>query len=261
MAAVLSHMEAARACLVGVLNLVYLCRALPFLWQLVPILPLLKPGKPRGHIDSHRLISLLAAILKVLDKLLFTRIWPLVKAAVSPWQAGGILGADVVAWLASEVLSLRWRSATATYAAFIDGESAYCRPPADFVMEALRLIPGLREADMLLIWVILVSLWGTASILGGLYGRWKVECGIVQGGALSTALFVALLLPLYRKLKEAGVGILIPSHSGAEAVIALVAFIDDLLLLADTPRELQTALNIVFRWARRLRAHAIKSGS
>ena len=97
MQAVCSSVEAARACMLGILNLAYLCRTLPWLWSLVTILPLLKRGKPRACIEGHIPISLLAALLKVFDKLLLNRIWPRVRAAVYPWQAGGALGADITA--------------------------------------------------------------------------------------------------------------------------------------------------------------------
>ena len=89
-------------------------------------------------------------MLKLLDKLLFNRIWPKIRQAVYPWGAGGVFGADLTAWLATEFLALQRgaQPACATYAAFIDGESAYCRPPAAAVLEALRLVEGLVNSDI-----------------------------------------------------------------------------------------------------------------
>ena len=167
MQAVLSQDEAARACIMGILNLVFVCRYLPWLWRLVPVLPLRKPNKPKGELDSHRPISLLAALFKLLDKLMFCRIWPAISAAVKPWQGGGILGSDIMAWTVSELFSVRRNASLPTYAGFVDGESAYCRPPPHCVMEALLLVQGLRTADLLIIYAILIGLWGTACILGG----------------------------------------------------------------------------------------------
>ena len=254
MCTVLSHLEAARACILGILNLVYLCRHLPWVWCLIPVLPLIKPNKPRGRVESHGPISLVAAMFKILDKLLFRRIWPAIREAVSPWEGGGVLGADIMAWLVSELLALRRRHphAAATYAAFVDGESAYCRPPAALVMTALFLVNGFCNTDLLLIFTILTSLWGTACVLNGLHGTWKVETGLMQGGALSTALFVVLLLLLFRDLKSRGCGIWL-KHSNGTVHIPVLGFIDDLLLLADTPRGLQVSLDAVYRWARAIR--------
>ena len=193
-------------------------------------------------------------MFKVLDKLLFRRIWPTINAAVAPWHGGGELGADIMAWTVSELLATCRRQAPAspTYAAFVDGESAYCRPPAVMVMSALLLVAGLCSTDLLLIYKILTSLWGTACVLGGLHGAWKVETGLMQGGALSTALFVVLLILLQRDLYDKGCGIWL-QHGARFKHIPLLGFIDDLLLLSDTPRGLQNSLDVVCRWARATR--------
>ena len=252
MQAVLSQDEAARACIMGILNLVYVCRYLPWLWRLVPVLPLRKPNKPKGELDSHRPISLLAALFKLLDKLLFCRIWPAIAAAVTPWQGGGILGADMMAWTVSEILTMRRNMSLPTYAGFVDGQSAYCRPPAHCVMEALLLVRGLCSSDLLITYAILVGLWGTACILGGRHGLWKVHTGLVQGGALSTALFVVLLLPLAEELKRIGCGIWL-RHGPRSLHLPLLAYIDDLLLFTDCPRDLQKALTAVYKWACKIR--------
>ena len=253
MLAVTSHAEAARASLLGLLNMVYLCRTLPWLWALVRVLPLRKPGKPRDSIEGHRPIGLLAAVVKVLDKLLFNRVWPHIKKAVSPWLMGGLLGADMCAWAAAEIFAIckqQLRSG-ATFAGFVDGENAYCRPPADFVMEALRLVDGLVESDLLIIYALLTSLWGAACIFAGLHGLWRMQCGLLQGGALSTALFVVLLLPPYSELRKTLVGLVLRRPSGESLWITILAYIDDLLIFATSARELQKAFNIIHKWARR----------
>ena len=68
--------EALRACLIGLLNLVILTDHLPATWSSVVVMPLTKPGKPRQRIESHRPISLMPLGLKLLDRILFRRIWP-----------------------------------------------------------------------------------------------------------------------------------------------------------------------------------------
>jgi hypothetical protein len=117
----------------------------------------------------------MAALLKLLDKLLFCRIWPLILKQVLPWQGGGISGADVMAWMAAEVLQLRRvvRKTSSTFAAFVDGENAFCRPPADVVTEDLIRVPGINHHDCNIILAILRSLRGTACIFNSLHGNFN----------------------------------------------------------------------------------------
>ena len=123
MQAVLSHEEAARTFMLGILNLVYLCRCLPWIWCLIPVLPLKKPNKPKGCMESHRPISLVAALFEILDKLLFRRIWPAIKAAASPWRGRGILGSDIMAWMVSELFRQISEDSCMTHAPMVSSHS------------------------------------------------------------------------------------------------------------------------------------------
>ena len=122
--------------LLGLLNLVYEARQIPSFWKFELIIPIKKAGKASDMISSHRPISLLAALFKVFDKLLLLRVWTFIADAVSPWQGGGLLGADTMTWTISKIFICRRRSCldSLTLEIFVDGESAFCRPPAIFVI-------------------------------------------------------------------------------------------------------------------------------
>jgi len=66
MDAALMTTESGRAVLLGLINMFLLCRILPPLWCLIPILPNAKPGKQPDRIESHRPVSLMAALLKLI---------------------------------------------------------------------------------------------------------------------------------------------------------------------------------------------------
>ena len=77
----------------------------------------------------------MAGMLKLYDKLLFLRVKD--AHAESPWQGGVHEGANVTAWLASSIVAM-WRAQNPgknLFAAFLDGEAAFCRPPSALVLE------------------------------------------------------------------------------------------------------------------------------
>ena len=251
----LSTNEAIRACVLGLINLCYVTRRLPLVWRLVPILPIKKPNKTASNIESHRPISLFAALLKMYDKLLFLRMWPPIKAAVSPWQGGGIEGADLMAWLVNQIFTVcrQPHHYTCTLAAFIDGESAFCRPPWAVVIQALIRILGLKKNDILAVKALISRLKGQALIMGGTFGLWDANTGLPQGGSLSFALYVALLTQLHDTLQASNCGKSITLPDDTQLVISLMAYIDDMLLLSDSSHQFQKALDIVTKWAKKIR--------
>ena len=255
MMAVLMTSEVGRSCLLGMLNLVYVTANLPSLWAMVPVLPIRKPGKLNGDIGGHRPISLMAALFKLYDKLLHQRIWPAIAAAVTPWQGGGIMGADVMVWVVNEIFNFRraCQSQNSTLAVFVDGQSAFCRPPASVVIEALIGIPGVGDLNIRAIYAAIRKLEGSALLGGQLVGHWCCETGLPQGGSLSSALFVALLVQLHDALANADCGIDLEHPDGTLLRIVLLAYIDDLLLLADSVPKLEKCLSIVQKWADKLR--------
>lgn len=257
MQVVVTKSEAGQLCLLGLVNLAFVTGHLPVMWKIVPVIPIRKPGKIAGDIAGHRPISLMAAVFKLLDKMLYRRIWPAIVSATSPWQGGGTIGADAMAWMVSQVLHHRRETCAhdLTLAAFVDGQSAFCRPPACVVTEALLKIPGVGDYNIRAINAVLSDLHGTALLDSKLTGLWRSETGLPQGGSLSAALFVALLVQLHDALadKDCGLDMLLPD--GTSMRMILLAYIDDIVLLADSEAKLQKSLAILEKWARKIRMY------
>ena len=87
--AALMTTEAARVVLLCFVNLFMLCGTLPPRWCFIPILPITRPGKPADLLESHRPISLMAAVMKLIDKILFARVWAPIRRVIHGWQGGG----------------------------------------------------------------------------------------------------------------------------------------------------------------------------
>ena len=85
--------------------------------------------------------------------------------------------------------------------------------------------------------------------MGGTFGLWDANTGLPQGGSLSFALYVALLIQLHDNLQASSCGKRIILPDDTHIVISLMAYIDDMLLLSDSPHQFQKALDIVTKWA------------
>ena len=117
-----------------------------------------------------------------MDKLLRFRIAHIVQQATSPWQSGGSAGADDAAWLLVEPLKLLRKQGRCSkiLLAFIDGESAFCRPPPEIILDELAKLL-IDPSDWLAIAAILGHLVGTLLTPEGLSGSWDIEAGVPQG--------------------------------------------------------------------------------
>ena len=175
------------------------------MWKIASFVPLPKPRKDLTTIEGYRPIALLAPFSKLIDKLLYFRINRAVKEQTQGCQFGGNASADEAVWLLLEVLGIyASKLKSRLWLAFIDGESAYTRPPPEFILIALWAA-GVRGTEWLLLDGILGKLVGNLKVGPRTYGSWRVECGVPQGGLLSMSLFAILLVQLEAELRAATV--------------------------------------------------------
>ena len=220
----------------------------------VPIHPALKPGKMAQAIESYRPVSLLAALLKLFDRLMYGRLKARLEAAESPWQGGGHEGADCRSWLASEIVQI-WiaeHPGKKLFAAFLDAESAFCRPHWAYVLEACA-DAGATPAELRGIKHYLTCIGGIVRVGQKNLGLWQAATGLPQGGAFSSKLFQAVLNKLQKSLAAAGLGVRIAKASGELVSVACLGYADDLILLAESASELQRALDIAYQWSCEMR--------
>ena len=169
--------------------------------------------------------------------------------ATAPWQFGGFRGADETAWVLMQVLFMCAAAGSKrVWLAFLDVQSTFTRPAPAFIFRALHYA-GLPSTEWLTIQAILGNLRGCLKMGARLHGEWRVACGVPQGRALSMCLFAIVLVQLYNQLQAAGCGVKITDCCSS----AIIAYVDDIVLLAQSPHQLQAAHDIDARWAPQLR--------
>ena len=223
----------------------------PTHWLCATVIPLHKAGKQEGVLTSYRPISILPFWYKIVDRLLYQRLWPHIRKRTFPWQHGGVLGTDMAFVLFHELVFLRKKGVLPddVQFLFIDGQSAYCRPPTLLVLDALLRIPELHSMDIQLVCELLSGLKTRACILGKFTKVWNNETGLPQGGALSGALFVLITDLLYQSLVDRRLGAVVPKLCFP---CPALGYVDDLVLCLRT-EEIKDALAQVKTWSSNIR--------
>ena len=162
-------------------------------------------------------------------------------------RVGSVGGADVLVGSLVNLLSMR--ASTHTFVAFVDIEKAFDTSWVEATLVRLHDI-GVRG----LVWNLLSNfLRHTVSQvrLGNELSDQWVDSGIAQGRVLSPLLFNLLVDGLATEVQLASPGVHLPGNAQCRFTDQLYA--DDLVVVADSPQDLQTALNAVHRWGCRFR--------
>ena len=246
-----SPCEEFRSLVLALVSLAWIVGKCPPHWLCATVIPVHKPGKPEELPTSYRPISLLPFWYKILDRLLFHRVWPHIKQRTVPWQHGGVLGTDMAFAFFHELVLLRKKDVLpqTTQFIFLDGQAAFCRPPSLTVLNALRQLPMIHSLDIRLICEMLAGLKSRACILGDLTRVWQNETGLPQGGTLSVALFVLLTDILYQSLLNDRLGVEVPQR---HFLCPMIGYVDDLVLCMESV-EMQAALDMVDSWSKDIR--------
>ena len=190
--------------------------------------------------------------LKLLDRIMFRRIWPAIRSQALPWQLGGSKGPDLAIAYMGDMLRLRAKRLIDCVVVLLDGQSAYCRPPPLAVVSCLRRLQQLRGDDIRIIHMVLGSIRSKPVVLGRLRAAHKHDVGLPQGGALSTALFVALTLLLYDGLCDADSACHV-TVEGVTVPLAASGFVDDMAIFTSNLPAAQRALDTASDWADHIR--------
>ena len=192
-------------------------------------------------------MSLASCCFKVLEHLIHARIAPIVNHQLSESQGGFCWGADALVGSLVNVLTMR--ASTHTFVAFVDIEKAFDISWVEATLVRMHYI-GVRG----LMWNLLSNfLRHTVSQIrlgNELSDQW-LDSSIAQGRVLSPLLDNLLVDGLAVEVQLASPGVLLPGNFQCRFTDQLYA--DNLVLVADSPLDLQTALNAVHRWGCRFR--------
>jgi len=161
----------------------------------------------------------------------------------------------------SETVKLRRAQGLPTYACFID-----CRKAFPSVFKAGLLVKLHSMGITGRYWRMLTSMYSkietrilsghendmSAEELENLY--YQIDTGVREGSIMSPLLYVLFIDGLLQKLKERNLGVKIRHrHTRAPTWVGALMYADDLVLLADSPGELQLMMDVITDYAKKWR--------
>ena len=218
--------------------------------------PIHKAGDVRDP-GNYRLITLMSVNCKLFERILNTRLtnW----ASVDPTQQH--IAENQVGFQAdrsttdhlysmTETARLRTAQGRPTYACFVD-----CRKAFPSVYKAGMLVKLHRQGVRGRFWRMLQSMYSkietrvmtghegdlTPEEIEGLY--YQIDTGVREGSIMSPLLYVLFIDGLLQELKSRGLGVSIThKHTLERTWVGALMYADDLVMMADTPGELQLML-------------------
>ena len=200
--------------------------------------------------DNFHLVSLASCCLKILEHLIHMRVALFINQQLRPSQGGFRWGAD--ARVGSLVTVLMCPSAH-TFETFVDIKNAF-----DTAWVEARLLRLHDVGVRGLLWRLISNLLRCTVFqvrLGGEFSEPWPDSGIAQGRILSPLLFNLLVDGFAVATHHASPRVLLPGCVGSRFTAQLC--VDDLVIAAESPSDLQTALNAVSDWGFSISLHLV----
>ncbi|OMJ27037.1 LINE-1 retrotransposable element ORF2 protein [Smittium culicis] len=208
------------------------------------VVPIPKKGDMREP-NNYRGISLIPTLSKVVSKIIARRLCKIENKydILAKEQAGFRSREECVAQATTlyEVVRRRKISGLSTWIGFIDFAKAYDRVPHEALLKKIRAC-GIGGKVYRIIEALYRSPKMCVRIGGQLSKLVEYNCGVRQGCPASPILFDIYINDLLDGIK----GVKVP---GVEEVIPGLLFADDAVVLAESPAELQIALEKLSAWS------------
>jgi len=248
--------EKAKRILLDAMNKSFLTGDVPGIWRRGTIIPLLKPGKDDGKIDSYRPVTLTSQISKLMERMIARRIVHAIDGKLSNAQFGfraGLSTVDAImeiidelvrAYDAYEEYDKEKKSYTFERAIMLacDFSSAFDTIGHHAVMGRLKEM-GCGEYEMRWVRSFLSGRQGRV-LVGDKQSKWvEFEAGVPQGTVLGPLLFIVAIDDLLKEL--------------VRKKFKTVTFADDLTVVIRNMninycvRRAQAVLNIIENWTKK----------
>ena len=208
-------------------------------WKRGTIVPILKPGKPSGRVDSYRPVTLTSTLAKLMERILHGRLRHLVQSDNQAGFRADRSSTDALMWLRAHVQPTNASKTPLTSAVFVDFSRAFDSVDHDLLLKRLQQL----DVDPYLVrWTLsfLRDRQVRARMGHRHYSRVKTfTCGVPQGTVLGPLLFNVFMDVLSADL----------DHSGAQHYF----YADDLTIIArgrDRELVLNQALDVLDHWSR-----------
>ena len=215
-----------------------------------------KPSKPGKRKDlryqmNHRPISLLVTFRKLYEAIISGRVMNCVSLHNS--QFGFLEGRstlDCIFLLREAILEARYiirgkmgGCQQRLYSAFLDLKGAFDKVPRAILWKKLYVRFGIRGKLLRVIMDLFTGVSGVAVVNGMETRQFPIDSGILQGSVLGPTLFLLFIDDLLDELHESELGIPI-----ADFILSVLAYADDITLLALKVNKLQGLLDICHKW-------------
>jgi hypothetical protein len=259
--------DAGLRALLTLYNFIYSLQLCPKDWTKDVAWPIHKAGDVRDP-GNYRLITLMSVNCKLFERIFNSRLtnW----ASVDPTQQH--IAENQVGFQAdrsttdhlysmTETARLRTAQGRPTYACFVD-----CRKAFPSVYKAGMLVKLHRQGVRGRFWRMLQSMYSkietrvmtghegdlTPEEIEGLY--YQIDTGVREGSIMSPLLYVLFIDGLLQELKSRGLGVSIThKHTLEKTWVGALMYADDLVMMANTPEELQLMLDVIDEYAERWR--------
>jgi exonuclease III len=233
-----------KSSLLHICNNVRESESIPEAWEKAGIITLPKGNKNPHKLENKRSITLADVACKIFERLMLNRLAH--KIPFTEAQAGARKGRSTTdqVFILKSVIRSRTGRKLPTYIAFLDLHKAYDKVWKAAILENLWR-SGIRGKSWRLMRRLNQNLTAEIATRFGPTREINIEEGIRQGGVLSGPEFAFLVDRLEKKLQDADLGVL----HGLEDLIASLLLMDDIVLVAESPEQLQAMLSIASAFA------------
>ncbi|OMH82745.1 LINE-1 retrotransposable element ORF2 protein [Zancudomyces culisetae] len=223
---------------------------IPTKWSTSIVVPVPKKGDLTDP-NNYRGISLIPTMVKLVAKIVATRLNKednRVKLLAKE-QAGFCSREECVACATTlyEIVRRRKLNKQETWIAFIDFAKAYDKVSQEALLTKLNAA-GIRKNYLKLIKGLYKAPKMCVRVGGELSPVVNYDCGVRQGCPLSPFLFDVYINDIFNNIK----GVTVPGLPNVDRLLPTrvpgLLFADDLVVLAETPEDMEISLNIISEW-------------
>ena len=222
---------------------IFSTETIPETWHSSIMVSLPKAKLDPELMENKRGLTMASVVCKTFERILLHRIGP--KIPFTEAQAGARKGRSTIDQIFTLMCILKDRSLsnTPTYVAFLDIHKAY-----DHIWKAAVLVNlwnrGIRGKIWRIIKLLNENLTSKAKTRFGLTDEFPIMESLRQGGVLAGTEFASLIDALEEDLQRANLNI-----SYYNLKFSTLLLMDDIVLIANSPKQLQDMLNLTEKFA------------
>ena len=229
-------------------NCIYESGIIPSIWRVAIIKPIPKSSTQDLRIPTqYRAINLLSTVYKLFTTIINNRISQYLESnCLLADEQNGFRpnrNCDDHIFVLLNLLKNRKAKHLSTFVAFIDAEKAFDRVNRHLLLYKL-LKAGITGKVYSIIKNIYQLCQCCVDINGHITQRFFSNIGVRQGDTLSPTLFNIFINDIVHEINSLGLGILLDNGER----VSILLYADDIALLAESERNLQKMLDVIFHW-------------